>query len=282
MKKIGFFICNIVFVSIFLISGFLFISCGEKKPILSNTNFPVGVWWWDNRLSNDYLIFASENNVDEIYYYTSDFSQKNADFIKESNNLGIKVYWLCGEYQWLDDYNLFYEEMEKFEQFQNNQINKFEGVHIDLEPHQHPNWNSNKEELIVQYIDFVKTITNKYKVIKFDFDLPFWLEDIINYDEKTQEAFKYVIDYANRVFVMSYRDSAEDMVNVAMEELQYANEKEKQIFISVETGEEEDIVTYYEEGKEYLYSQIEKLDKIINQNFGLAIHHIKSWYQLKD
>lgn len=66
------------------------------------------------------------------------------------------------------------------------------------------------------------------------------------------------------------------------EELQYANEKEKQIFISVETGEEEDIVTYYEEGKEYLYSQIEKLDKIINQNFGLAIHHIKSWYQLKD
>lgn len=206
MKKIGFFICNIVFVSIFLISGFLFISCGEKKLILSNTNFPVGVWWWDNRLSNDYLIFASENNVDEIYYYTSDFSQKNADFIKESNNLGIKVYWLCGEYQWLDDYNLFYEEMEKFEQFQNNQINKFEGVHIDLEPHQHPNWNSNKEELIVQYIDFVKTITNKYKFIKFDFDLPFWLEDIINYDEKTQEAFKYVIDYANRVFVMSYRD----------------------------------------------------------------------------
>lgn len=282
MKKIGFFICNIVFVSIFLISGFLFISCGEKKLILSNTNFPVGVWWWDNRLSNDYLIFASENNVDEIYYYTSDFSHKNADFIKESNNLGIKVYWLCGEYQWLDDYNLFYEEMEKFEQFQNNQINKFEGVHIDLEPHQHPNWNSNKEELIVQYIDFVKTITNKYKFIKFDFDLPFWLEDIINYDEKTQEAFKYVIDYANRVFVMSYRDSAEDMVNVAMEELQYANEKEKQIFISVETGEEEDIVTYYEEGKEYLYSQIEKLDKIINQNFGLAIHHIKSWYQLKD
>lgn len=282
MKKIGFFICNIVFVSIFLISGFLFISCGEKKPILSNTNFPVGVWWWDNRLSNDYLIFASENNVDEIYYYTNDFSQKNADFIKESNNLGIKVYWLCGEYQWLDDYNLFYEEMEKFEQFQNNQINKFEGVHIDLEPHQHPNWNSDKEELIVQYIDFVKTITNKYKFIKFDFDLPFWLEDIINYDEKTQEAFKYVIDCANRVFVMSYRDSAEDMVNVAMEELQYANEKEKQMFISVETGEEEDIVTYYEEGKEYLYSQIEKLDKIINQNFGLAIHHIKSWYQLKD
>lgn len=282
MKKIGFFICNIVFVSIFLISGFLFISCGEKKPILSNTNFPVGVWWWDNRLSNDYLIFASENNVDEIYYYTSDFSQKNADFIKESNNLGIKVYWLCGEYQWLDDYNLFYEEMEKFEQFQNNQINKFEGVHIDLEPHQHPNWNSNKEELIVQYIDFVKTITNKYKFIKFDFDLPFWLEDIINYDEKTQEAFKYVIDCANRVFVMSYRDSAEDMVNVATEELQYANEKEKQIFISVETGKEEDIVTYYEEGKEYLYSQIEKLNKIINQNFGLAIHHIKSWYQLKD
>lgn len=282
MKKIGFFICNIVFVSIFLISGFLFISCGEKKPILSNTNFPVGVWWWDNRLSNDYLIFASENNVDEIYYYTNDFSQKNADFIKESNNLGIKVYWLCGEYQWLDDYNLFYEEMEKFEQFQNNQINKFEGVHIDLEPHQHPNWNSDKEELIVQYIDFVKTITNKYKFIKFDFDLPFWLEDIINYDEKTQEAFKYVIDCANRVFVMSYRDSAEDMVNVATEELQYANEKEKQIFISVETGKEEDIVTYYEEGKEYLYSQIEKLNKIINQNFGLAIHHIKSWYQLKD
>lgn len=255
---------------------FLF-SCNkdENKPLF-------GVWWWDNRLSDEYLDFASENGINEIYYYTSDFSQKNAQFIGRADGLGIKVYWLCGDYQWIDDINLFYQEMEKFENFQNNNVVKFAGVHLDVEPHQHPQWDNSREKLIEKYIDFVRQVTEKYDDICFDFDIPFWLEDEISYDGQTKEAYKFVFDYADRVFVMSYRDSAQNMADVAKEELLYAAEIDKTIFLSAETGEEEDIVTYFEEGKSYLNSQLEQLRDIVKEDFGIAIHHIKSWYNLKE
>ena len=44
---------------------------------------------------------------------------------------------------------------------------------------------------------------------------------------------------------------------------------------------EGDNVSFQEEGKEVMKQEIEKLRKIIPNNFGIAIHHIKSWFDLK-
>lgn len=282
--KNSIFICVLIILLISLLSVSIILFCFKiNKNNLPDNNSPKGVWWWDNRLSDEYLDFAQQNNINEIYYYTSDFSQKNSDFIKNANNRNIDVYWLCGDYVYIDDYSLFYLEMDKFIEFQSlNKDNNFEGVHLDVEPHQNPDWENDRENIIIRYLDFVKTVTERYSYIKFDFDIPFWFDDIINFDNQTKELYKFVFDYADRVFVMSYRDSAEEMVKVSSEELDYAKEINKSIFLSVETGEEEDIVTYYQEGKAYLYSQIENLKDLINQDFGLAIHHIKSWKELKD
>ena len=122
----------------------------------------------------------------------------------------------------------------------------------------------------------------KYQDVNFDFDIPFWLEEQVSFEGQTKAAFKFVLDYADRVFVMSYRDSAEAMFDVAQEELAYANEIGKPIFLSAETGQEEDVVTYFEEGKAYLNSQLEKLKEMVGDEFNIAIHHIKSWKALQD
>lgn len=273
-------------VVIIIVFALIFVSCinnNDSEDIkLLNTNCPLGVWWWDYKLPDEYLQFASKNGVDEIYYCNSKFNQANADFISRANQLDIDVYWLCGEYQWIDDYNLFYEKMEKFEKFQNDFGNPYKGMHLDVEPHQYPNWKTDKENLIIKYIDFVKTITERYENILFDFDIPFWLEQVVEFDGQTKEAFKFVFDYADRVFIMSYRDNAEGMLSVAKQELEYAKQNNKSIFLSAETGKEEDIVTFFEEGKKYMYSQINQLEKLTRQPFGFAIHHIKSWYKLKE
>ena len=81
---------------------------------------------------------------------------------------------------------------------------------------------------------------------------------------------------------MSYRDSAEKTISVASDELAYAKAQNKTIFLGAETSlQSEEIVSYYEEGKKEMYNELDKLKSSISQDYGIAIHHIKSWYNLK-
>ena len=81
----------------------LFICLAGCKCTLDKRIF--GVWWWDDTLDNNYLKFAEEKGINEIYYCSDKFNDDTSKFIKEANKLGIKVYYLAGEYQWLkDDY----------------------------------------------------------------------------------------------------------------------------------------------------------------------------------
>ena len=74
----------------------------------------LGVWWWDNRLDGSYLTFASEQGVNEIYYYTSSFNDKTSAFLQNAAELGIRVYWLTGKYEWIEDSGPLYEKIEEF------------------------------------------------------------------------------------------------------------------------------------------------------------------------
>ena len=82
---------------------------------------------------------------------------------------------------------------------------------------------------------------------------------------------------------MSYRDSASGMLSVASEEIEYAFSLDKPIFLGAETGGEEDIVTFIQEGRDYFYSQMALLEKSLPySNIGLSIHDIKRWKALKN
>ena len=269
---------NFILICCLIIGATALVSCSE-----SSHGYTLGVWWWDNRLDDSYLEYAVDNDVNEIYYYTSTFSEKNNEFVKKANKNNVDVYWLCGDYRWIEDYASFQEEMNNYLTYQNKySTGKFEGVHLDVEPHQHEQFSSRREELILLYIDFLNRVTNDYPSVHFDADIPFWLEDVVTYNGETKEAFKFVTDIVNRVFVMSYRDSAEQILNVGSAELEYANQKNKPIFLCVETGNEEDIVTFIEEGKNYMNEQITLIGDLTDLKFNIAIHHIKTWRELKD
>ena len=44
---------------------------------------------------------------------------------------------------------------------------------------------------------------------------------------------------------------------------------------------EGDKVSFKEENKKYLYSELKKLEKEVEQEFGISIHYIETWYRLK-
>lgn len=122
-----------------------------------------------------------------------------------------------------------------------------------------------------------------YFKYEFDFDIPFWFDDEISFKNETKQAYKFMIDIADRIFVMSYRDTAQKIYSVAEDEINYATQTHKTLILSIETKEnEDDSVTFFEKGKEKLNQEIKTLKEMLPINFGISIHHVKSWYDLID
>lgn len=90
------------------------------------------------------------------------------------------------------------------------------------------------------------------------------------------------------IAVMSYRDTAAAMWDVAKEEIAYAKKYGHKVVLGAETySKEGDAVSYMEEGKTVMVSELTKLNakllsSLPNRNFGLAVHQIDRWYSLKN
>ncbi len=281
--------------------GILLLTLPKKKQPYLNIDTPLGVWWWDDTLDLSYLDFAKNNGIDEIYYCNTEFSQKTAEFIQKANKKDMEVYLLIGEKEWIFDSQNLENILGNYITFNTNHVtSSFAGVHLDIEPHQYDNFNITKEDpdytpppapyqsyswreyYFYHYVSLAKNIISAFPELKFDFDLPFWAHDEIMLDGSKKPVYEHIIDLCDRVFIMSYRDSAEKMVSVSKEELAYAKSQDKTIFLGAETSSQNpETVSYYEEGKKYMYKELKKLNSLVAQKFGISIHHIKSWKKLK-
>lgn len=254
----------------------------EEPPVVIEGKYTKALWWWNKSLDNSYFEFAINNNINEIYYCDSAFDDNTKSFIKKCKDNNIKVYLLTGDYSWITNSTGLYNLIERYQEFQNVSDYKFDGIHLDIEPHQDPSFSTNRLDLITKLINLVYNL--KQFDIEFHYDIPFWLDDLVTIDGTEKKAHEWMIDYADKVVIMSYRDTKDAILNVASDEYIYANSVNKEIMISVETySTEGDFVSFYEEGKKELNSVIDSLfcDKIDGIS-GIAIHHIKSWYDLKE
>lgn len=238
------------------------------------------VWWWNDSLSDEYLDFAYSNGINTIYYCSSKFNDETNTFIGKANNYNIDVYFLTGDYSWIENRTGLNNIIIKFEEYQASYNNKFKGIHFDIEPHQHPEFSQRRAELIGYLIDIACDLS--VKEYDIEYDIPFWLDDNITRNNIEKKAHEWMIDYADNVTIMSYRDSKDAILDVAKDEYNYAASINKNIMVSVETYSlEGDFVSFYEEGKEYMMTIVNDIydDEILGIN-GIAIHHIQRWYEM--
>lgn len=283
-------VCLVCVLLVGVIAAVILLCVGDDKK-------SKGVWWWSGtENAEEYLAFASQNGVTEIYFSVSDFSGEVNDFIGKANELGVDVYALTDSYKMIYDFSILGDWLNEYRAYQTSSENKFCGVHLDIEPHQNPEWREASDEqrtlMVQEYVNFVYSVATaeENRGIKFDFDIPAWLNFSVSLGGETKEAFKFVIYLASRVFVMSYRDSAEQIYSLAEDELAYANGQSKKLFLCVETGlsNEGENITFFEEGKAVLNDELEKLQETIKtnfgenfSNFGISVHHMSAWYDLK-
>lgn len=253
----------------------------ELPPQASKPAF--GVWWWNDSLESEkYLSFAAENDITEIYYCDSSLNSETLEFISLAKQKDMKVYLLAGEKEWLNDKTNLDGLIERYIDFQNQNGSPLSGIHLDIEPHQFSDFSEKREEYILKLIELVDYLSKTYNSISFDYDIPFWLSDEVLFGSETKPAYEHIIDNASRVFVMSYRDSAEKIYDVGKEELEYAESINKPLFLCVETySTEGDSVSFFEEGKDYMNQELVDLRKMLKDGYGISVHHIKTWYDLK-
>ena len=243
---------------------------------------PLGTWWWNKDLDADeYLTFAANNKVTEIYFCDYDCGDATANIVEKAATKHIAVYVLAGEKEWLNDRSGLDAIIVNYQTFQNTHTTKLAGIHLDIEPHQFDDFQTNRAAYLLKLVTLINENKTKYPDIKFDYDIPFWLDDEITYNGTTKPTYQHIIDAADRTFLMSYRDTAEKMYDVSQDEITYAQENNKIIFLGAETcSEEGDQVSYLEEGKTYMNEQLTALRKKLPDTFGIAIHQIKTWQDL--
>ena len=194
----------------------------------------------------------------------------------------MKVFWLTGDCEWINNFSLLEEKVDNYIEYQNVSQYKFDGIHFDIEPHQLSNFETDKINLLTKFVELVYQVKNKYSNIYIEYDIPVWLHDKISFNNQTKPVYEFIIDYSNKITLMSYRDSFQEIYNSIIDELNYAISVNKVINFAVETQDNlEDDITFVEEGEEFMFEQIKQLKNIIPQNCGVAIHHIVSWVDLK-
>jgi hypothetical protein len=280
-----------VLSAVFLLTaaGIVWWAVTRPKDDGRGTAAAVGVWWWEDELCArpEYLDFAKSNGVNEIYLCTNNFNGTTADFIRSARGKGIAVYLLTGEYQYIyGSYGRggFDALMVRYLAYQSTAAaaERFSGVHLDVEPHQDPNFDTDRTAIMERYLNFVVSVCAEYKDTKFDFDIPFWFDDIVEYGGQRIPLYAAVISASHRVFVMSYRDTAAEMWNVGKEEVAFAKENGRRIFLCASADSAEgDRMGYSEEGRDFMTAEMGKLKDMADYDgLGIAIHHIKIWYDM--
>lgn len=261
----------------------------------------VAVWWWDKGKAvaskrGEYLDFLEKNRVNEIYICWPNFQKRQlADFVKAAGKRGMAVSLLSGDASWIDPQNEGAKKVvEEFLDYQSSALpeERLSSLHMDVEPHQRTDFYTEQEKILQWYGDFVqKTAENvRAQGEKIGWDIPFWFDDfkVLDGQGEALPLLDHLAKNADTLCLMSYRDSAKEVLACAERELVLEGQYGCQIICGVETySMEGDHVSFMEEGKTFMAEETGKLYLELQQRlprgkYGIAVHYLDTWLALKE
>ena len=269
----------------------------------SQQNGSLGVWWWNcntAKTASSYtskLQFLQNNHVTEIYLCVIPNNMTNeqiANFIRAAASYGMRVAWLGGDVSYILPGDTGYWSLyNAFDTYQKQAASdaKFYGIHLDVEPHQ--NTSLADQTKWQYYIDYAQSACDRAHNDGYviEWDIPFWLETkTVSFNNQSNvNLAKAIMSISDAVTLMSYRDTAEAVLLVGAEEIALENNTHCKVILGVETNQsyEGDFITFYEEGKATLYSELTTVfqnlsGRGLSYGYGGAIHYIDSWMSLKE
>ncbi len=261
-----------------------------------------GVWWWhgpdavNTARAAKRLRFLSTHGVDEIYFCAdlAKYGKETRAFVKAAGRKGMRVALLAGDVSWIYPGNRgFAETLEAYLSYQRRAApnERFYALHLDVEPHQDRNLSDERKWQL--YADFVLRAAADVHAAKekIEWDIPFWLDNIrVTFGErKDVSLLEVVMGASDCVALMSYRDTAEAILDISKEETAIASKGGVRVVLGAETGAtgEGDYVTFFEEGAQAMDVELAKVasqleSKSIPAGAGIAVHHLGSWEKIAE
>lgn len=270
----------------------IFGSISSPSTIKANATgkIPKATWLWHTKLietqTEELLSFSASEGIRLIYLQIStkvDIPHYK-NFVSKANALGIQVHALNGAANWALKSNRsqltsFMDWIGKY-QLTAAEEEQFTGIHVDIEPHLLTEWKIDTNNVIKQWqANVIYLVEESAKLgLPIAADLPFWLDKYAASDSEMSLS-SWMISKYDSVTLMSYRNSASAVIDLAKQELQEAESLNKRIYTGVETkySSEGDHVSFYEEGYDYMNEQLLYLDQL-GRNYrsfaGVAIHDL--------
>lgn len=205
---------------------------------------------------SDVLLSVDVRTASASRTYRSTFSQMVSDF--HSRGITVRCMIANGT-KYLDDVNEIDIKVGYFIKMQGKLAadSRFDGVHVDIEPHAHPDWKTSgylpdetRENLMQQMLACFERLNlligDEYECSA---DIAHWLHhkyvsgDLITC--RVQEWLQYI----DIVCIMAYDDDYLDVKNRVAEELNAVPQYESSIIVSIKSiNDGKDDETFYEEG----------------------------------
>ncbi|MEJ8303188.1 hypothetical protein [Saccharibacillus sacchari] len=268
----------------------------ETQTAEAREQSSFSTWVWNPGLlrtsSDDLLQFAAANNVSTLYVQI-DAEMAATDyayFIRRASAQNIRIYALDGAPSWALDRSLPQSFLNWLSAYQSSvrADERFSGIHIDVEPYLLAEWESDREPLLIKWKESINTLLKGAKRLQLraEADMPFWFDEHRMPGEKgTLSA--WMIDRFDGVTIMAYRDSGEQIAEVAKNELAEAEKLGKPLRIAVETNPSAETprITFAEEGTAFLNSQLEFVRQKLGNSpsfAGFAVHDYAGWKKIQE
>jgi len=230
-------------------------------------------------------------------------SKSYAKFIGLASQYGIDVQALAGEPSWSlprqdAEWQAVVSFVRDFNKSEQLVYKHFAGIQFDVESYTRNNFNTEKRERTLEFIDFVQRSSAytelKVRSMTLGYAIPFWYDSgvpIVEYKGSEKRVSEHILDILSThpdsyVVLMSYRDYTEGedgVVKISRDELIYSEglDRPVDIYIGQEfTDQDLDKLSYFEETKEEALEQLGLVDNALRLYASyetISVHDISSF-----
>ncbi|TDF95949.1 hypothetical protein [Paenibacillus piri] len=259
----------------------------------------VGTWMWNpyfiEKDPDGTLQQLSDKGVNRVYLFVDlQFPEVYySSFIRKASAKGIEVRALSGAPNWvLPEHNKkMYAFIDWVKRYNSNvqPDQRFNGIHLDVEPYVLPEWRQNSDAVIGLWMDTVSGFKQEVQSdsnLSVGMDMPVWLNSFEvrdGYGGRTTLS-DWFIQRMDQVTLMAYFDDAKVMAESVKDEIAEADRAGVPVLMAVDTVNSGDPKgTFYGRSQTAMQSQLDALKAAMSGHpsfRGVSVHEWDTWILL--
>lgn len=202
------------------------------------------VWVWDNSVTeepaerDDLLRFCRERRIDTLFLHAPmDHLQDRPDefhaFLAAAHEQKMRVEALDGAPRWPFERAAaegFVTAVRVFNSFAKTPAERFDGIHVDAEPYDTPEWKADEQRAAAQYIELLDALRSQKGDLPLAADVPPWFGTFTLPEGTLLSA---VIERVDEVALMSYTNQVKGLAAEVRPALDFAAQRGKRVWIGV-------------------------------------------------